>query len=900
MSDVTRVGSISIDVGLDFTRLTADFARLQGVINGQTTAMAKGMDKVGKSAKAAGTSAATAGKKVTKSFEQSLASALSLERVLSRIAFIATVGAMFTLGRALQTSLRDGEKDAIEFEKALAHINTVLDDSAKHYLPEFKKGIESLALGMGVSVKELSASMYDIISARIPADNALYVLNEITKLAIGNQAELRTVTQAVVGVMNAYNYTALEATAVTDKLQATVKYGRMELQDMAGTLGRVTSAAAALGISLDDVLGSLATMTRQGMNARESVTALRRMLLKLSEDAQLSAKIQKEGLLSVIPIMELMTVKQKVMFAGGIRGFNAAIIAMKNFASQGKTVEEILTSDEEAAKAFGIEMETTGKKLDIEKERWRAVWRAVGANTAGLRADLLNFATNLSVIVLGLADLGNIALNIVPAGILELGKLVGLGDDFNVFGQNVAGSAAELKAFYNAITGNIDPAIEKLKEMQKAFSYMPLDTDTIGEPEINSDLTKRKEDLILELALQKSIYDKAVSGGAEAKNAAQGYIRTWEKLNTVLDEVAVEGAGWQQLTVEANNSTAALNNFINGLNKVKESLKGATKEEILADNIKDATNALRENISILDLHRQLGRDTHKEMVDNYDNAIKKLKALGLARDEYVIKRLELERDLLLQVNKAQATPDASGYQAWLDEIMKVGDDVQRYWAKYANTIIGISGKTTDNIIENWKEVYDILKEKSPEQAEMFKEMVGEMDESFDLMEATVDSFVSGVSSGYMDMIRDILDGANMMKKKWGDYFKEMANTFIYELNRMLIEWLAFQAITGILGLLFPGSKVATQAAFAGAIGGVGAAPATPSIQSIGIGGYTPTVPEQVINALTRGSSTGGASSTINNFNPSFSPNNNINATFSQRDMGFIYRQGKRYTQKTSL
>lgn len=871
------LGSVEIRTGLDFSGVRADLAAMRVLMMRNIQTMSDGFDKMGSSAKRAGTAGATAGKSIQKSFSESIKSALSMERVISRLAFIGTVGMVYSLGRAFKQAFGEGVTSAREFEKALAHVNTVLDDSAKHYMPAFKAGIESMSIVYAKSVNELSKSLYDIISARIPPEHALHVLNQVTTLAVANQADMKDVTTAVVGIMNAYNYSANEAVIVTDKLQATVKYGRMELSDIAGTLGRVASAAGAMGVALDDVLGSLATMTRQGMNARESVTALRRMILKFSEDAYFSAKIQKEGLLSVIPIMELMTNKQKIMYAGGIRGFNAMIIAMKNYAAQGRDVLAIANSEGEALKALGIEINTATHRLESAKQRWNAIWREGSGGFVEWSGILLEAASRASAVGFKLVNIANILNNITPAILNKWFELFDMPIS-DSFGNSIKWSVKNIKELEKSIKdGNFEDLFD---ELNKGMSNVDpqqggvMWAGDLGYEKVNDALAKQKEDLTTVLKLQKLKYDNAVLKGKGEAEALADLTATWQKYIDVLKSISGLGGDFPDFLEDFITEENAMLKFIASLTK-------AEKEITLDDKIKDINSSLRENISILDLQRQLGKDVNDETIKAYDDAIKKIRSLGLARDEYIIQRLELERDLLLQGSKAQAIPDTSEYDAWLENIMKFATDVKVHWAKHANTLKGISGITSDNIIENWKSIYEAIKKESPNLAELFKEMVEEITEAFDWMGEITNAFVSGVSSGFSSMIRDVLDGANMMRKKWGEYFKEMANTFIYELSRMLVEWLAFKAITGILGLITGGATGVAQGA--SQLGG-GFAPPTPSIKGISAGG----------------SLAGGSASTINNFNPSFNPNINVGATFSQRDMAFIYKTGKSYYGKTSL
>jgi len=377
MSDA-KIGSGYVEIGADDTKLQAALASIHTTLERQLTMQTAAFGKLGEAMNKTGNKGVKANKKITKSFKESISAALSLERMVGRIAFMSVIGGAMALKNAIQSTFLEGIEDARKFESALAHINTVLDKSAKHFLPQFKNEISDLAVALGEDVLGLSESMYDIISARISPDNAMNVLSESTKLAVGNMAELRDVTSAVLTIMKAYGYEESQVGEITDKLQASIKYGRMELGEMAPVLGDVASQAAIFGYSLDDVLGTLATMTRSGLSAKKSVTAMRRAFTALAKDAELSARIQKDGFLSIIPIIEEMSVKQQQIATGGVRGFNAVATAMRDYVNAGEDVRAIMDSTGASQDAFDIQMATSQKRLDQAAMAWREQWRKFG------------------------------------------------------------------------------------------------------------------------------------------------------------------------------------------------------------------------------------------------------------------------------------------------------------------------------------------------------------------------------------------------------------------------------------------------------------------------------------------------------------------------------------------
>ena len=499
--------------------------------------------------------------KVHSSFSTALASALSLERVLNRMAFIGTVGAFFTAWRLLSQSIGDGTKEAISFEKAIAHVNTVLDEGAKKYIPEFTKEIENLSIQLGVGVDNLAASLYDIISARIPPEHALYVLAQATELAVANQAELRDVTKAVLTILNAYNMSVEDAGIVTDKLQVAIKFGRMEMSELAPVLGDLASAAAVLDIKLEDVLGTLATMTRAGFNPKKTVTSMRRAFMAMAEDAEIAAMIAKDGFLSVIPIIAAMDQEQQKVITGGIRGWQTYAVAMQNWLAAGKDVEEMLKAEGEVAKALGIEMDSTGKKIDQAGKRAKDSWREVGDE---LKTSI-PFWKDVG------ASFGDITSETIKT-VKWIGKLGGL------LGKISNDSMPTLMKSVDGVFRKTQDATDAVVEYEGAWRSGAF-LQTVGNniDAINDSLGKQQTKLMDAIKLQEAYVELAESlGGRGVSQEIEKQIEIQERLVAVLEQKVL--LGYKKFELELVEAKIKLNELRTSLKETKEAHKALAVE----------------------------------------------------------------------------------------------------------------------------------------------------------------------------------------------------------------------------------------------------------------------------------------------------------------------------------
>lgn len=174
-----------------------------------------------------------------------------------------------------------------------------------------------LALGpaTGKGPRELAEGLFFVTSAGLRGKAALDVLRQSARGSAAGLGEVKTVADAVTSVVNAYGPAVHSAAEATDILTATVREGKAEADQIAGSLGRVIPTAAELGVEFNEVGAGIAALTRVGAPVRQAVTSIASVLnttLKPSKEARetlaaygtsveaLRAKLRSEGLLPVL------------------------------------------------------------------------------------------------------------------------------------------------------------------------------------------------------------------------------------------------------------------------------------------------------------------------------------------------------------------------------------------------------------------------------------------------------------------------------------------------------------------------------------------------------------------------------------------------------------------------
>jgi TP901 family phage tail tape measure protein len=120
--------------------------------------------------------------------------------------------------------------------------------------------------------------------------DGLAVLKAAAQGAKEEGADLTTVFDALTSAMQDYHEPASAAADVTSKLVAATSQGKMTFEQLAGSLSAVLPVASANHISLNDILGDLASMTVHGVSAEQASQNLANAIRSLAAPTQAQSK----------------------------------------------------------------------------------------------------------------------------------------------------------------------------------------------------------------------------------------------------------------------------------------------------------------------------------------------------------------------------------------------------------------------------------------------------------------------------------------------------------------------------------------------------------------------------------------------------------------------------------
>lgn len=181
-----------------------------------------------------------------------------------------------------------------DFEDSLNKIVGLVGIS-RDQVNAWAKDIEKLGPSLGKSPQELGDAMFYITSAGLRGAKALDALTYSAKASAAGLGDTATVADAVTSAMNAYSKQGLTAGNATDVLTAAVRAGKLEASSLAPVLGTLLPTASAMNIRFADVAGTLAVMSRTGLDAATAATSINAVMTALLKPG----KMAKDTLASV-------------------------------------------------------------------------------------------------------------------------------------------------------------------------------------------------------------------------------------------------------------------------------------------------------------------------------------------------------------------------------------------------------------------------------------------------------------------------------------------------------------------------------------------------------------------------------------------------------------------------
>jgi TP901 family phage tail tape measure protein len=233
------------------------------------------------------------------------------------------------------------------------------------------------------NLDDLADSLFDVVSAGVPAAESVEFLGEASKLATAGVTSTSVAVDGLTSAMNAYQIEFSKAGEVSDKFFAAQQKGKTTIAELSNSIGAVAPVAASVGVSLDALLGSISTLTLNGIKTSEAATQMKAALSNVIKPSQQAADLSE---------------------ALGL-AFNSQALEAKGLSGFLKDVTEKTGGNTDAlAKLFGS-VEALNAVLALSKDGFKsldevqkAVTESAGATDAAYKENLKTFSAQWKLI----------------------------------------------------------------------------------------------------------------------------------------------------------------------------------------------------------------------------------------------------------------------------------------------------------------------------------------------------------------------------------------------------------------------------------------------------------------------------------------------------------------------
>lgn len=206
----------------------------------------------------------------------------------------AVAGGAAVAAAGIGAFVASGVKGAISVEKGIGEVVTlfgVTGDEAKALGQKMASGVADLSNEVGIAQDALVGGLYSAISAGVPEDNAFEFLKVASKASIAGVTDVETAIDGITTTINAFGLETSEAEAVSDSMFAAVQGGKTTFEELSASMSNIAPAAAAAGVSFQEVNAGIATLTAAGVPTAQATTQLRAALVGLQKPSKEMDKI---------------------------------------------------------------------------------------------------------------------------------------------------------------------------------------------------------------------------------------------------------------------------------------------------------------------------------------------------------------------------------------------------------------------------------------------------------------------------------------------------------------------------------------------------------------------------------------------------------------------------------
>lgn len=193
----------------------------------------------------------------------------------------------------LSSVLNDITAESRSFGGAMAAANTMAGKSGEEFA-KLKDQVAELSHEVPIARDKLANGLYQVISNGVPENNWITFLNKSARASVAGIANLEETVKVTSTIIKNYGLDWEAAGSIQDKIQFTAKNGVTSFEQLAQALPRVTSQAATLGVSVDELMATFSTLTGVSGDTAEVSTQLAAIFTALIKPSSEAAEIAQQ------------------------------------------------------------------------------------------------------------------------------------------------------------------------------------------------------------------------------------------------------------------------------------------------------------------------------------------------------------------------------------------------------------------------------------------------------------------------------------------------------------------------------------------------------------------------------------------------------------------------------
>jgi len=422
LSMSTKIAEAALNSGMSINQLIAIHGMLGQSLTGPANKIANDMQKMSSAGQTA-----TNGMTVTWQ---------TMTRVMATQAIVRALS-------AIRAGLRAAVKDAVKFQRSVAEIGTIGRELGT--ADDIGSMVNRVSDQFNVGLAGTAEAAYQTVSNQIASTQADVesFLGSAAKFSKVTKTDMATSVNLLSGVLNAFGKEVGETDDVAAKFFKTIELGRTRAEELAQGYGTVAPIADKLGISMEELNASVATLTINGIKTDKAFTQIRGTMQGfLKPTTAMKAAMRELGFATGEQVLEAYNLQDAVRAVTGTTEGNAAAIAKLFPRIRGLTGVLTLVNDEAQHfnrtlkeqhqalqdaydKAYKLVIETDAEKVTKDLNKLKNFFTVeFGQSVLAAFNDMSQFVGGADTVIVLLTSMGR-TLPVVAAGLGAVGIAMG-------------------------------------------------------------------------------------------------------------------------------------------------------------------------------------------------------------------------------------------------------------------------------------------------------------------------------------------------------------------------------------------------------------------------------------------------------------------------------------------